>query len=414
MSERAVFLDRDGTLIEHFDYITDPGQVKLLPRTATALRMLSERGYLLIMITNQSAIARGILTEQKLLEIHQHLKMLLNEQGVFLDQIYYCPFHPEGAIETYRRDSDLRKPAPGMLHLAEQEMDIDLAQSWMVGDDDRDIEAGNAAGCRTIMLDSYSTSAMVRRGKSQPSLRAVNLQEAANLILHYSALSDENENLDNPAAAQAEIQVAEPEENPVDNQQQQNVPAEDFSDSADSPANQPSDSQSAAQESTAATVQAEQFAAESTAAARAQLQMADEPLPDSATGQEQLTTPTEQKKLTKKARDYEIARRKKQKQLTYEDKNKGKTKSSDKVDSEHLLAQILRELKTLNRHQSFTDFSVSKLLAGIVQMLVVVCLAAWFWFFIDIEPNKEAAQSCLLLALLFQMLTLTLWMMHKD
>ena len=360
--------------------------------------------YLLIMITNQSAIARGILTEQKLMEIHQHLKMLLNEQGVFLDQIYYCPFHPEGAIEKYRRDSDLRKPAPGMLHLAEQEMDIDLAQSWMVGDDDRDIEAGNAAGCRTIMLDSYSTSAMVSRGKSQPNYRAVNLQEAANLILHHSALSDENENLDNAVVAQLEtppIATLQEETSPEE------IPLEEAS---------PAEAPPAAQESTAATVQVEEFAAEPAAGAGAgvQLQRADEFSAEAADDQEQLAIPTEQKKLTRKARDHEIARRKKQKHLTYEDKEKEKTKSSGKVDSEHLLAQILRELKTLNRHQSFTDFSVSKLLAGIVQMLVVVCLAAWFMSIIAIEPNKEAAQSWLLLALLFQMLTLTLWVMHKD
>ncbi|MBN2376785.1 MAG: HAD family hydrolase [Sedimentisphaerales bacterium] len=405
MSERAVFLDRDGTLIEHFDYITDPGQVKLLPRTATALRMLSDRGYLLIMITNQSAIARGILTEPKLLEIHQHLKMLLNEQGVFLDQIYYCPFHPEGAIEKYRRDSDLRKPGPGMLRLAAEEMDIDLSQSWMVGDDDRDIEAGNAAGCRTIMLDSYSTSAMVSRGKSQPSFRAVNLQEAANLILHHSAMSDQDEKPDNPAVAQFETptiatlqEETSPEEIPLEE-----VPPVEVS---------PAETQPATQESTIAAVQAEECATE--AGTGLELTKADEFSAEVAEGQEQSAAPTEQKKLTRKARDHEIARRKKQKHLTYEDEEKVKTKSSGKIDSEQLLAQILRELKTLNRHQSFSDFSVSKLLAGIAQMLMFVSLAAWFMKIIAIEPDKEAAQSCLLLALLFQMLTLTLWMMHKD
>ncbi|MCK5114853.1 MAG: HAD-IIIA family hydrolase, partial [Phycisphaerae bacterium] len=346
---------------------------------------------------NQSAVARGMLTEQKLLEIHQHLKMLLNEQGVFLDQIYYCPFHPEGAIEKYRRESDLRKPAPGMLHLAAEEMDIDLSQSWMVGDDDRDIEAGNAAGCRTIMLDSYSTSAMVRRGESQPSLRAVNLQEAANLILHHSESAGQEGNPDNSAGVQVETP---PIETPQEETPPEVIP--------------PEETPPIAQESTATTEEVKELAEEPSAEAGAQLQRADGFSPDTETGQEQLSTPTEQKKLARKARDYEIAWRKKQKQLTCEDEKKGAKKLPGKVDSEHLLAQILRELKTLNRHQSFTDFSVSKLLAGIVQMLVVLCLALWFMFISDIEPKKEAAQSCLLLALLFQMLTLTLWMMHKD
>ena len=98
MSNRAVFFDRDGTLIEHFDYLTDPEQVKLLPTVATALRRLKDHGFYLVMATNQSGVARGLLTEKTLLKIHDRLKQLLAEEGAFLDQIYYCPFHPEGAV----------------------------------------------------------------------------------------------------------------------------------------------------------------------------------------------------------------------------------------------------------------------------------------------------------------------------
>ncbi|MBN1845739.1 MAG: HAD family hydrolase, partial [Sedimentisphaerales bacterium] len=186
MGKRAVFLDRDGTVLEHYDYLTDPGQVQLLPTAATALRRLKEHGFVLVMVTNQSAVARGMLTEETLYEIHDRAKELLAEKGAYLDQIYYCPYHPEGAIPRYRRDSELRKPAPGMLLLAAKELQLDLELSWMVGDDDRDIEAGRRAGCRTILLDSYSTSILVRRGRVNPDYRAVNLQEAANLILHHS------------------------------------------------------------------------------------------------------------------------------------------------------------------------------------------------------------------------------------
>jgi D-glycero-D-manno-heptose 1,7-bisphosphate phosphatase len=141
MSKRAVFFDRDGTLVEHFDYITDEKQLRLLPATVPALRLLRDRGLLLVMVTNQSVVARGMITEKKLLQIHDHLKFLLGEQGVYLDRLYYCPFHPEAVVEKYRRESPLRKPAPGMLQLAAQELDLDLSQCWMVGDDDRDIEA---------------------------------------------------------------------------------------------------------------------------------------------------------------------------------------------------------------------------------------------------------------------------------
>jgi len=186
MSNRAVFLDRDGTLVEHYDYLTDPSQVQLLGTTTAALRLLRDHGFLLVMVTNQSAVARGLVTEAKLLEIHDRLKALLSEEGAYLDQIYYCPYHPEGSVAKYRRESDLRKPSPGMLQLAARELDIDLAQSWVVGDDDRDVQAGQAARCRTILLEQRKRSEFVHRGDSEPDFLAVNLQEAANLIVRHA------------------------------------------------------------------------------------------------------------------------------------------------------------------------------------------------------------------------------------
>jgi len=164
MTNRAVFLDRDGTLIEHYDYLTEASQVQLLPNTVSALKLLRQHGFLLIVITNQSAVARGMLTEKTLTQIHDHLKSLLGREGAYLDKIYYCPYHPEAVVDQYRRDSDLRKPKPGMLYLAEKELDIDLDRSWIVGDDDRDIETGKAAGCRTIMLESRGSSLVLFRG----------------------------------------------------------------------------------------------------------------------------------------------------------------------------------------------------------------------------------------------------------
>ena len=186
MTRRAVFLDRDGTLLEHYDYLTDPDQVRLAPHAGAALRQLRERDYVLVLITNQSAVARGMITEAKLSEIHGRMKALLAREGVFLDQIYYCPFHPEGAIEKYRRESKLRKPEPGMLLLAAEELDLDLERSWMIGDDDRDVMAGQRAGCRTILIETPGSSSLVRRGSAVPDYKAVNLKEAANLVVRYS------------------------------------------------------------------------------------------------------------------------------------------------------------------------------------------------------------------------------------
>jgi len=150
MSEKAIFLDRDNTLIEDPGYISSPEQVKLLDGVAEALVELKAFGYKLIVVTNQSAVARGIVTEKVLGEIHKRLEQLLSEKNAFLDRIYYCPYHPKGVVAKYRKESDCRKPNPGMLLRAAEEMDIDLGQSWCVGNSISDMEAGLRAGCKTI------------------------------------------------------------------------------------------------------------------------------------------------------------------------------------------------------------------------------------------------------------------------
>lgn len=114
MPNKAIFLDRDDTLIEDPGYINQPDQVKLLDGVAEALVELKAMGYELIIVSNQSAIARGIITEKALAEIHKRLKQRLAEKGAYLDGIYYCPYHPDGVIPKYRKESDQRKPNPGM------------------------------------------------------------------------------------------------------------------------------------------------------------------------------------------------------------------------------------------------------------------------------------------------------------
>ena len=156
MSNKAIFLDRDGTLIEDPGYLSRPEQVSLLDGAAEALIELRAMGYKLVIVSNQSAVARGIVTEQDLDEIHERLRQLLTEKGAYLDQIYYCPYHPDGIVPKYRKDSDWRKPNPGMLLAAADEMNIDLSQSWSIGDSSRDVKAGLSAGCKTILISRYS------------------------------------------------------------------------------------------------------------------------------------------------------------------------------------------------------------------------------------------------------------------
>lgn len=185
MSHKAVFLDRDDTLIEDPGYINHPEQVRLTDGAAAALAELKDMGYKLIVTTNQSGVARGIVSEKVLEEIHDRLKYLLAEQGAYLDGIYYCPYHPEGVIEKYRRESEMRKPNPGMLLEAATQMDIDLRQSWAIGNSSRDIEAGLRAGCRTIQLAYTGGHSVPQQTGVKPDYKAVNMKEAVNIIKKY-------------------------------------------------------------------------------------------------------------------------------------------------------------------------------------------------------------------------------------
>ena len=147
----AVFLDRDGTLIEQVHYLSDPARVRLLPATAPALRRLRAAGYACVVVTNQSAIGRGMLTEAVLQQIHDEMNRQLSAEGVAVDAIYHCPEAPAGDDRTAIEHGD-RKPAPGMLIRAAEELDLDLGSSWMVGDMISDLLAGINARCRGSIL----------------------------------------------------------------------------------------------------------------------------------------------------------------------------------------------------------------------------------------------------------------------
>lgn len=192
MSDKAIFLDRDDTLIEDPGYINNPDQVKLLEGVAEALIELRAMGYMLIVVSNQSAVARGIVSEKILSEIHDRLSQLLNEKGAYLDRIYYCPYHPDGVVPQYRKESDWRKPNPGMLLAAADEMDIDLSQSWSIGDSSSDVEAGLRAGCKTILISRLSQYKSTYGGPSEPKpdYKGVNMKEAVNIIKKYHRSSN--------------------------------------------------------------------------------------------------------------------------------------------------------------------------------------------------------------------------------
>lgn len=148
----AVFLDRDGVLNEDRGYVHRWEDFSFLPGAIDALRQLQQQGYLLVVITNQSAVARGLCSEADVLALHERMCAFLREQGIELAGIYYCPHHPQGSVSDYAIVCSCRKPEPGMILRAAQEHGIDLARSLLVGDKISDLEAGRAAGIPSLYL----------------------------------------------------------------------------------------------------------------------------------------------------------------------------------------------------------------------------------------------------------------------
>lgn len=183
---KAVFIDRDGTLIEDKGYLGDPEKVVLLEGAGEALRRLREAGYRIVLVTNQSGVARGYYPEDAVGEVHERMCRLLEAEGGQIDAIYYCPYHPKGTVERYAVDSPLRKPSPGMLLEAARDLDIDLKKSWMIGDGFRDVIAGRRAGCRTILLPAMLEASRVegaRDPEAEPDFEATTLAEAVDIVL---------------------------------------------------------------------------------------------------------------------------------------------------------------------------------------------------------------------------------------
>lgn len=189
---RAVFLDRDGTLVEPRHYPSRPEQLVLYPGLGPGLRRLQAVGYKLVVITNQSGLARGYFTEDDLDAMHAHLRAMLAREGVTLDAIYHCPHHPDGAIPALAVRCACRKPAPGMLQRAAAEHGLDLAASWFVGDILDDVEAGNRAGCRTILVDIGSESPPASPRRS-PDFIARDTRHALRLIAAEAGLGGDAE-----------------------------------------------------------------------------------------------------------------------------------------------------------------------------------------------------------------------------
>ncbi len=163
--QRAIFLDRDGTINRYVGFLRDVGQFELLPGAAEAIRRINASGYLAIVVTNQPVIARGEVTREQLREIHDKMETLLGREGAYVDAIYYCPHHPHrgypGEVAELKIDCGCRKPKPGLLLQAAEDYNIDLTKSWMIGDSENDVQAGRAAGCRTMRIGENGSASLL-------------------------------------------------------------------------------------------------------------------------------------------------------------------------------------------------------------------------------------------------------------
>jgi D-glycero-D-manno-heptose 1,7-bisphosphate phosphatase len=187
VKRRAVFMDRDGTISEEIGYVNHPSRYRVFTYSAEAVRLLNEAGWLAILVTNQAGVARGYFTEELIGEVHEVLKRELSERGAQLDAIYYCAHHPSVGESPYRFDCDCRKPKPGLIRRAAADFDIDLKQSWMVGDRYSDIElARNARVHPAFVLSGYGRGEWEYQRatwKHEPELVAEDLLEAVKKIV---------------------------------------------------------------------------------------------------------------------------------------------------------------------------------------------------------------------------------------
>jgi len=382
MAQKAIFLDRDDTLIDDPGYIREPEQIKLLPGAAEAIVQFKKMGYLLIILTNQSAIARGLLTEEKLASIHQRLKSMLAAEGAFIDRIYYCPYHPDGTVEGYNIESPLRKPSPGMFHLAAKELDIDLSRSWMIGDRYRDIEAGKAAGCHTILVDAPGKIREQKSTDPLPDRKAVNLREAVNIIRMYEFRQK----------AQAAKKITPPDPQKISAEiPEPSAPEEEITPPVIEAIEIPTPA-AIAEEVQATSVchsrEGGNPAIETPAGVNgsppAQPTLAEtEPI--------KLHTAKALPKIDAASPD----------DHTHPDK------------THHLLQEILKQLASSSRNEFTEDFSVHKLLAGMAQVFALGCLVFSLWFLLSPEVGYERVQLLIGYAIALQLLVISLLLMHR-
>lgn len=186
MCSRAVFLDKDGTLVEDVPYNVDPSRIQLMRGAAEGLQLLHAVGYKIIVISNQSGVARGYFPEEALVAVEERLRAVLGEFDIPLSGFYCCSHHPDGVVPGYAIACGCRKPEPGLLFRAAYDYAIDLRSSWFVGDILNDVEAGRRAGCKTVLIDNGNETEWTLSQERLPHHIVADLAEAAHVIISVS------------------------------------------------------------------------------------------------------------------------------------------------------------------------------------------------------------------------------------
>jgi D-glycero-D-manno-heptose 1,7-bisphosphate phosphatase len=185
--EKAIFMDRDGTISKEVGYVNHLSRFSLIDRAADAIKLINGSDFLAVAVTNQAGVARGYFKEDLILKVHDRMETLLNEKGSYLDAIYYCPHHPEVGEEPYRKACDCRKPNTGMLEAAREDLDVDLTRSFMIGDKLSDVQLAHRVGGKGVMvLTGYGRGeyeALSEEDKKIPDHVAEDLYDAVKWIL---------------------------------------------------------------------------------------------------------------------------------------------------------------------------------------------------------------------------------------
>ena len=406
MKRQAVFFDRDNTLIVTNDYLGEPSRVRLYDGATDAVARAHRLGYVVVVFSNQSGVARGMYSEDDVRKVNARLDELLLEGDAtaIVDRHEFCPDHPNGAVEPYNRESPRRKPAPGMLFDAARALDIDLQLSWTIGDAPRDVEAGKRAGCRTVLMkDSLvpASLAATERLTVEPDYIAANLEDAMDFVeMHRTAAPvEEGEAIIDEHSVPAELHslIDVPQVLAVGNAQQfaDQVSLKESDEDADPPeesaANAPESVDTSGIESAGRTAR---------------------PI------MPYLTAPVSMPILASSSTEIPAASQASTQAASHASMLSGGSLSADKV----VMDPLIKELKTLQRQQTQIidelrhlsdkpqDFSVARLLAGIMLGFSIAAMfGAWLY-----KDSTATHMSLILVAIWLQVGVASLMLMSSK